>query len=398
MDEAAERPLLNTIRWVSAALVGFGHLFLLVFHPYKFDGGPLVPALLTVLANARHAWVVLFFVLSGYLVGGGVLARGRSFRLLPYFINRFSRIYIALIPALLLTAALDGAAFAIGADGPPYRSHWPSGVLGGTAPFDHYSLSNVLASIFSLENVWTDPFGSDGPLWSLGYEWVFYFTLPLIVISLRALRRTALWQTAGVLATAALLLALGRSEWAIFWLIWCAGVLTRVLAERGWEAPAPVVLGASIVLVLAIAASGVFSDQTQIYIDPIIATAFAIVISRHDVLQRSMGREMDHRFAGFSYSFYIVHVPVILFLIFICVRLGWLPLQGLDFSTKGVALMAAIFSLATLVAYLFGRAFESRTHVARALLTNLFGVTSKAQRRSRSPAARPLVGETDRLS
>ena len=53
MDEAAERPLLNTIRWVSAALVAFGHLFLLVFHPYRLDGAPLFPALLTVLANAR---------------------------------------------------------------------------------------------------------------------------------------------------------------------------------------------------------------------------------------------------------------------------------------------------------------------------------------------------------
>jgi peptidoglycan/LPS O-acetylase OafA/YrhL len=132
------------------------------------------------------------------------------------------------------------------------------------------------------------------------------------------------------------------------------------------------------VLVLALAASGLFSDQTQVYVDPIIAIAFAVVISRRDLLQRSIQRKMDHRLAAFSYSFYIVHVPVVLFLIFLCVRLGWLPVRGLDFGAPGAALMLAIFSSAAAVAYLFGRTFESRTDTVRSFLSDRLGLRNAA--------------------
>src|ERR1039458_8382680 len=55
---------------------------------------------------ANRSW---FFVLSGYLVGGSVLrsVRTGSWSWRAYLLGRLSRLYVVLLPALLLGGALD---------------------------------------------------------------------------------------------------------------------------------------------------------------------------------------------------------------------------------------------------------------------------------------------------
>jgi peptidoglycan/LPS O-acetylase OafA/YrhL len=56
-----------------------------------------------------HQWVIVFFVLSGYLVGGSVLrsvaVNHWSWRV--YLLNRLTRLYAVLIPALVFGGLLD---------------------------------------------------------------------------------------------------------------------------------------------------------------------------------------------------------------------------------------------------------------------------------------------------
>ena len=56
-----------------------------------------------------HQAVLAFFVMSGYLVGGAVLAHMRKNQgfLREYFIHRVSRIYLVVGPAVALTLVLD---------------------------------------------------------------------------------------------------------------------------------------------------------------------------------------------------------------------------------------------------------------------------------------------------
>ena len=58
-----------------------------------------------------HGAVVVFFVLSGFLVGGAVIERARAGKayLRTYLIDRTSRIYVVLLPTLALCAILDHA-------------------------------------------------------------------------------------------------------------------------------------------------------------------------------------------------------------------------------------------------------------------------------------------------
>ena len=104
---------------------------------------------------------MMFFALSGYLVGGSALrALGkRRWSWGNYLLNRATRLYVALIPALILTAILDHLA----------RTH--GGMNMGYAP---QSMKDFWGSVFFLQGISTQPYGSDGPLWSLSYEFWFY--------------------------------------------------------------------------------------------------------------------------------------------------------------------------------------------------------------------------------
>lgn len=86
--------------------------FLLRHYPQVPHHNPLLAAVYLA-SGLGQQWVIVFFVLSGYLVGGSVL---RSMALdrwswRGYLLNRMTRLYTVRVPALVLGAVLDLAAF-----------------------------------------------------------------------------------------------------------------------------------------------------------------------------------------------------------------------------------------------------------------------------------------------
>src|SRR5204863_1384009 len=69
------------------------------------------------LSGYGHTAVVVFFVLSGFLVGGTVIRSDRNGRWSwrGYVLQRGTRLYVVLIPALLLTLCWDFAEQAVSA-------------------------------------------------------------------------------------------------------------------------------------------------------------------------------------------------------------------------------------------------------------------------------------------
>ena len=185
---------LDLVRGVSALLVMLGHLrgFLIVDY-----GGVPAPGLLTKVfyfaTGLGHEAVMVFFVLSGYFVGGSVLAglgKG-SFRWGGYAAARLTRLWMALGPALLLTLAAD----LVG------RQMNPEAYAGGLAHLfssgpqssEPASLapSTFLGNFFFLQTVTLPVYGSNGPLWSLANEFWYYLVFPLLAVSVwRLTRRT----------------------------------------------------------------------------------------------------------------------------------------------------------------------------------------------------------------
>lgn len=146
---------LDTLRWVAALLVLLEHGRTATFLAY----GDLPQAQQTLVAKGFYLLtrlggeaVMLFFVLSGFLVGGQVIRRVREgrFSVKSYAIDRVARILPPLVPAVLLAAAVGAIWFT---DGPGI---WDIvATLGG--------FNGVLVSL-----------NYNPPLWSLTYEIWFY--------------------------------------------------------------------------------------------------------------------------------------------------------------------------------------------------------------------------------
>ena len=102
-------PLLDFLRAAAALLVLFWHSRDAYFHYTDVLAQPgLLLKLFYFVTGLAGEAVVIFFVLSGFLIGGSLadsLQRG-SFDLVRYLIARFVRIYIVYIPALIITEAV----------------------------------------------------------------------------------------------------------------------------------------------------------------------------------------------------------------------------------------------------------------------------------------------------
>ncbi|MDR3531477.1 MAG: acyltransferase [Rhodopila sp.] len=114
--------------------------------------------------------VALFFMITGFLFWGRVLARGDSIDWLGFIVSRLYRLY----PVYLLTLGLVVAAvFALTATGPR-----PS-AASFMAPIVHW----LLFTVFSAPDLNGLPHTSRlvaEVTWSLRYEWLFYLALPLL--------------------------------------------------------------------------------------------------------------------------------------------------------------------------------------------------------------------------
>lgn len=105
---------------------------------------------------------MVFFVLSGYLIAFTVDQKNKGS--VRYLIDRLSRLYSVILPALLLTFILDFAGGHIN----------PNAYSGQVAPGNQ--IFRYLLNVTFLSQIWglcTKP-SSNGPFWSIAYEFWYY--------------------------------------------------------------------------------------------------------------------------------------------------------------------------------------------------------------------------------
>jgi len=364
--------LLDTTRWLAAFAVAFSHArnFLLldwgeVSHPaagyaaFYFASG------------FGHISVVIFFVLSGYLVGGKAFEALRAQRFSPrrYLVDRLSRLYPPLLLAIALTAVCDcvGLAFfnALGFYDFPNSFH-VTGIFAAISA--SLSGSVALANLSFLQTIASPTFGSNSPLWSLSNEFWYYLIFPgavwLLSIRAPALLRYIAALSLLVLATA--LLPLGMMALGIPWLL---GALAYLHAReaRGWQRMLALV--AFLLTICAMRQPTILANQ-ELLKDLIVAAVFAGVLWMH-------GRPFTHSsrlpatLAGFSYSLYLLHVPVLFLL---CAG----TLQVLQMSNKlqpslaSCGLSVLFVVVVAVLAFLASRLTEARTPAIRQWINGLF--------------------------
>ena len=202
------------LRGLAVLLVFFVHYraaFLPLFQP-----GEGTTAASHVLWSIGHSGVDLFFLLSGYLIYGGLIAKPTGYW--GYLKRRIERIYPTFLAVLALYLMLSLAL--------PSHSKLP----GGAWDAGVYIVQNVLLlpGIFAIEPIVT-------VAWSLSYEFSFYLLVPLVVwlFGLRARsggRRALLFAGMTVCACIAYMV-FGRHLQAVMFI---AGVLVFEATQRPW--------------------------------------------------------------------------------------------------------------------------------------------------------------------
>jgi len=179
--------ILDLVRGISALLVMLGHLRGFLFVDFADLAAPsLSDKVIYFVTGLGHQAVMVFFVLSGYFVGGAVLSglRDERFGWLRYGVARLTRLWVVLVPALVLTFGIDqlGNYWNPGAYAGEFHGLFMSGPA-TRSPADHGVLT-ALGNLAFLQTIAVPVFGSDGPLWSLANEFWYYLIFPLAAVSM----------------------------------------------------------------------------------------------------------------------------------------------------------------------------------------------------------------------
>jgi peptidoglycan/LPS O-acetylase OafA/YrhL len=129
-----------------------------------------------------HEAVLLFFVLSGFVIhlryARNLAANpDAGFDWWPFLVRRIRRIYPPFLFILLLTFILDRVGMQMGWS--IYQQQTPNEILNNNVHPNHGWI-NLFGNLLFWQNGQVTVWGSNGPLWSLKYEWWFYMLYPIL--------------------------------------------------------------------------------------------------------------------------------------------------------------------------------------------------------------------------
>jgi peptidoglycan/LPS O-acetylase OafA/YrhL len=258
-------------------------------------------ALFFAMTRAGTEWVLVFFVLSGFLVGGKVIERlsDGSFDLPSYVIDRFTRIWTPLIPALCWSALV---------------AYWVG------KPISWFDLGG---NLLGLQGALFRNFAANMPLWSLGYEIWFYFLAGCVAVWLMAGTRGRIRAGCALVLGFAVFTKMNE----VFLFAWIIGAATYWLCNRPRR---PLLAAAGGMLVV----TGFLSSQinsatisvntsTWARYAPsnevailLLATGIAFVLPFLTQLKPESKftesiNALGGKLAAFSYTLYLTHYPVL---------------------------------------------------------------------------------------
>jgi peptidoglycan/LPS O-acetylase OafA/YrhL len=154
--------LLDFLRFSAAIAVFLGHTNFYWFFCGNLNGiGP---------QNGQD-YVIIFFVLSGFVISWSI-DRKKDYHFKQYLFDRMVRLWSVAIPALCLGAVLDHFGRSI---------HPPT--YGNIFSENHIGLKYLISGLF-LHESWFFSIrpGSNGPFWSLSYEFFYYLIFGAIAL------------------------------------------------------------------------------------------------------------------------------------------------------------------------------------------------------------------------
>lgn len=354
-ENPAQSLLISALRGLAALQVVASHLRAEIYPGLRTLEDPtLAYKGLAFLTGFAHQAVVVFFLISGWLVGGSLMNRfGKPHALAHYAIDRVTRLWTVLVPTLLLTLAV-GLFIGTVASGPIDFD-----------PRNEFSAVSFAGNLFGLQTVTVPDFGGNYPLWSLAHETWYYIQFPLLLLVIAGggvLRRAA--------ATAALVLLLAtlRDMISLYFTLWLLGAaFSRIRVDCGKLLQATLLL-LTLGLFVFYRLSGNNDDLVpgSFVQDILCSLPFLILLAtfQRPIDTASATYIRSNRvavfFSDFSFSLYVIHIPLIELMRYLgrqyLSRDKLDPHAAIDFLWY-FAILAAVVTLA----YLFYLMFERHT-------------------------------------
>lgn len=343
-----QSPLISLLRGLAALQVAAAHLRAQVFPGLgTLDQPPLWYMGLSFATGFAHQAVVVFFILSGWLVGGSLLDRCcAQHALRDYAIDRVTRLWIVLLPAFLLMLALGLGSGAIDAARPSLASDNP------------WSLTTLLGNLAGVQTMAVPEFGGNFPLWSLAYETWYYVLFPLLLLSVRG---GAFNLRLGAALAAVLILLALSTDIALYFLVWLMGAgASRIRLDMGRRQQWLCAL-AFVSLAVYLRLRGLNDDLNARALpqDLLYSLLFLLCLcsaGRRDTAPLRRLAPVAAFFADFSFTLYVLHVPL--------QHMLWTYRGGVQLSPQqpaSIAVYAAMLAVVVSLSYLFHLPFEAQT-------------------------------------
>jgi len=250
------------------ALRGFAAIYVVLFHslPQKFY---LFGIDVGVLFRFGPESVILFFILSGFVIKFTYeKSRNKSFK--NYFIRRFVRLYAPLLIIFILGYVLK--CIEEGAMANPELLR-----LGG-------NLLMLQDVVTQKPHVICGVYMSNGPLWSLSYEWWFYMLFFLLISKIKS-ERMNVWIAALTISAAAsyLIYPFFLNRLLMYFAIWWIGVrfAQTYLNQERYSIRKMLPYGMVLLTITAILGLNLFLNREVIHTYEFRYSAYPIIEFRH---------------------------------------------------------------------------------------------------------------------
>jgi peptidoglycan/LPS O-acetylase OafA/YrhL len=336
------------------------------------------------ITDLGHQSVLIFFVLSGYLISGSILRslRNGQWHWRTYLTHRLVRLWIVLIPGILLGGLWDWIGM--------HHSPAPALYLGGLRPDDvdlrlTLTLPTLFGNLLFLQTLLVPTFGSNGALWSLANEFWYYILCPLGWLALR--RGTPFSRRLAYLALLFPLMWFLRASILRLFPIWLDGTILALLPTlrltRLTRIAAAVVY---VPLVLAFAGLRTGHTYREDFVFGLVTTLFFwIMLSATEHATGSLTTRLARQGARFSFTLYIVHMPALVLLTSLCIGTSVYSPTDLRHLAMALAVLLLVIAYAWLIASLT----EFRTDRVRAWVERHLNLSSKTPSRRKKDT---LVG------
>lgn len=319
---------LDAIRFIAAFMVLLSHsrnTFFPAFGDLPSTQHNIFTMAITFLCRMGHEAVIIFFVLSGFLVGGRGFERIKcsSFNLKSYAIDRFSRIYPPLVMAIVF--------------------YFITCII---IPSNSFSWLVALGNLFNLQGIYCDSLIST--FWSLSYEVWFYIVLGTLALAIMAKSNSVMYIGFCLFVASISVFVLGLSmHYLLIWLLGAVAYMIRPKTKNIY-----LMLGALLGFFITCVLWQLSKDSRSIEITitlmnkkflEILMSLMVCVFIQQVILfepKSKLSAVIEKKFgkmANFSYTLYLSHRIIFLWII----AFLW-PKESCDFTVIGIMKYLAI--------------------------------------------------------